>query len=261
MQQDKQGNDHHDKLSDEIIDLALLLQSDFHIGTTSIHQRKSKKPFWVEYLLDGQIRDQTLLSARSWRALMLLAIIDRRHLSILEMDEPKRLKQMLPPEIMQKLAENAKLGGDIRPVVKLYHPASNAAVIITRSRCKGHAVDALHNLSSIGPLFQPVWISDLMRLNAMIGLRLVRDSSFGASLPISAYLEAAAKAGRLIDEPELLGFTITGQVVPLPSPEPTLLVQKMFDAQCRKWPALEELRGRKIQADYGFDKPKLGADR
>ena len=51
-------------------------------------------------------------------------------------------------------------------------------MILTRSRCQGHAIDALHNLSSIGPVYQPIWIADIMQLNTMLGLRLIRDTHF-----------------------------------------------------------------------------------
>lgn len=241
---------HDGGLDADTVDLALLFMSDFHIGNTSIHKLKSKKPFWVKYLLDGQIRDQTFLSTFSWRAILLFAIEDRKHLAVLDMDEPKRLRQLFPPDIMRKLAENAKAGGDPRPVLKLYHPESGAVVIITRSRCRGHAVDALHNLSGIGPVFQPVWISALMRLNAMIGLRLVRDAAFAPTMPISGYIKAAAKTGKIVNETELPTFPVAGTADKLPAPEPIALVQEIFDAQCRKNPILKQIRGRTIYDDY-----------
>jgi hypothetical protein len=187
-------------------DLAMLLASDFKIGDTSILRLQSVRPFWVKYILDGQIHERFFESARSWRALMMAVFDLRQQFVVLQMDERTRLPRMFQPETAKRLAANSEVHRDAMPVMKLYHPDSFATVIIVRSRCRGHAVDALHNLSAGGPVFQPIWIADLMRLNSMIGLRLIRDAAFAAKFPIDVYTDAAFISGHVVDGPELQAF-------------------------------------------------------
>ena len=246
MQQGSESN-----ISPDAMGLALLFLADLHIGGVSLHRLKAKRPFRVRYELDGHLRDQTFLSSLSWRAVMLFALEDGKALTVHEMDETGRLAETFPADTMALLAENARIGGDMLPAMRLIHPKSGSTVIITRSRGKGHAVDALHDLGG-SPIFQPVWISDLLRLDALVGMRLVRDESFTPTLPISVYLEAAAVAGRIVPEPELHTFPLTGIVPRLIEPPPLPAVQAMFDERCKASPALARLRGRTIYHDYGF---------
>ncbi|MBB4347019.1 DUF2958 domain-containing protein [Aliirhizobium cellulosilyticum] len=234
----------------DMSDLALLLASDLHIGHTSILRLKSKRPFWVKYFSDGRLHERHFRSVLSWRALMLAVIEQRQQFLVLQMDERRRLGRMFPPEVMEKLATNAKVRGDMLPVVQLYHPDSLATVIITRSRCRGHAVDALHNLSSIGPVFEPIWIADLMRLNSMIGLRLVRDSRFKTEAPIRTYLAAASKAGRIITGPELQKSDDGAITEKLQQPKAIPVVERIFEVECRERPLFRQMGGRTIYDDY-----------
>lgn len=253
MYQNDETGEQSPTFSQTQIDLALLFMTDLHVDGRSIYRiNKSKRPFWVRYEADGLIHERTYLSAMSWRALMLFALEDCREFKVHEMDEPGRLDQTFPPAVQQQLSENARLSGDAIPVVKLIDPDGPAKVIITRSRCLGHAVDVLHNLNDGKPVFQPVWVSDLLRLGAKIGMRLVRDEVFEPTLPISAHIEAAALIGRIVDEDEISILPLTGNVPRLRLPEPTPTVQRIFDHRCRGNPALEQLRGRTIYEDYGF---------
>jgi len=251
-----QSDENTDKLSQPSqtrIDLALLFMSDLLVSGRSIHRiNTSKRPFWVRYEADGRVQERKYLSALSWRALMLFALEDCREFKVLEMDEPGRLAETFPETVMRRLDDNAEACRDVVPVLKLIDPDGPATVIVTRSRCKGHAVDVLHNLDNDRPVFQPVWISDLLWLNAKIGMRLVRDESFMPAMPISAYIEAAALTGRIVDEVELSILPLTGNVPRLRSPVPAPTVQRIFDHQCRKYPEFEQLRGRTIYEDYGF---------
>jgi hypothetical protein len=145
-----------------------------------------------------EINKRFFQSARSWRALMMAVFDLRQHFVVLQMDERTRLPRMFQPEIIKRLAANSDVHQDAMPLMKLYHPDSFATVIIVRSRCRGHAVDALHNLSAGGPVFQPIWIADLMQLNSLIGLRLIRDAAFAASFPIDVYTDAAFTLGRVV---------------------------------------------------------------
>jgi len=239
-----------EELSPETQDLALLFLTDLHIGNISIHQLRTKRPFRVRYELDGHIRDQAFLSSLSWRAVMLFALEDGKVLTVHEMGETGRLAETFPMHIMTRLAENARNGGNVVPALRLVDPESGASAIITRSRGKGHAVDALHDLGG-PPVFQPLWISDLLRLDALIGMKLVKDGAFAPTMPISAYLEAAAMTERIVAEPELATMQLTGIVPRLPQPRPLPAVLAMFDERCRTFPALARLRERTIYDEYG----------
>ncbi len=241
------------RLSQTKIDLALLFMGDLRVNGRSIYRiNKSRRPFWVRYEADGRVQERKYLSALSWRALMLFALEDCLEFKVLEMDEPGLLAEMFPTHIMRRLDDNAKTRSNIVPVLKLIDPSGSAKVVITRSRCQGHAVDVLHNLDNGKPVFQPVWVSDLMRLDAKIGLKLVRDETFAAAMPISTYIEAASLTGRIVEEDEMSILPLTGNVPRLRSPEPAPTMQRIFDHQCREHPELEQLRGRTIYEDYSF---------
>lgn len=246
-------NENQQPLSQTQIDLALLFMNDLRVGGRSIYRiNTSKRPFWVQYEADGRVQERKYLSALSWRALMLFAMEECREFKVLEMDEPGRLAAMFSKSIMRRLGENAKAHRNVVPAMKLIDPSGSATVVITRSRCQGHAVDALHNLDDGKPVFQPVWVSDLMRLDAKIGLKLVRDATFAPVMPISVYIEAAALTGRIVEEDEMSILPLTGNVPRLRFPEPAPTVQRIFDHQCREHPGLEHLRGRTIYEDYGL---------
>ncbi|NTI62359.1 DUF2958 domain-containing protein [Agrobacterium rhizogenes] len=240
------------QLSQTQIDLALLFMSDLHINGRSLYRIQGGRPFWVRYEADGRIQERSYFSALSWRALMLFALEDCREFKVLEMDEPGRLAELFPEAVMRQLEENAEARRNIVPVLKLVDPKGQATVIVTRSRCNGHAVDVLHNLDNGRPVFQAVWVSDLLRLDAKIGMKLIRDESFAQTMPISAHIEAAALTGRIAGEDEISVLPLTGRVPRLRLPEPAATVQRIFDHQCRKYPALEQLRGRTIHEDYRF---------
>ncbi len=241
------------QLSQTQIDLALLFMSDLHVNGRSLYRIQGGRSFWVRYEADGCIQERSYFSALSWRALMLFALEDCREFNVLEMDEPGRLAELFPEAVVRQLKENAKARRNIVPVLKLVGAEGPATIIVSRSRCMGHAVDVLHDLDNGRPVFQSVWVSDLLRLNAKIGMRLVRDESFAPAMPISAHIEAAALTGRIAGEDEISVLPLTGNVPRLQLPEPTATVQRIFDHQCRKHPALEQLRGRTIYEDYAFE--------
>ncbi|MDQ1197509.1 hypothetical protein QE435_003219 [Rhizobium sp. SORGH_AS 787] len=125
-------------------------------------------------------------------------------------------------------------------------------MLLTRSRFCGHAVDALHNLADGKPVFQPLWISDIMALRPMLGIEFVRDETFTATFPISTYIKAAANTGRILDTPDLSELDLSDTVPSLSSPQPTPVISRIFDQQCREHTQMEQLRGRTIYEDYGF---------
>lgn len=236
-----QGDERH-WIDRDTLDLALLFRSDFYIGERSIYRIKPKQQLWIRYATEGEIRENSYFSALSWRAVVSDAIREGRRLEMMQADTPGRLRQLFPPAIMHRLAINVKAAANPVPVAKLYHLESQAMMIVTRSRCQGHAVDALHNLSGIGPVFQPIWIADIMRLKTMLGLRLIRDTHFQPALPISCYIEAAGRTGRILDGVELSRFSFRETRPRLPIPEPSATVRKLFEAQFRGHPLCSQLR-------------------
>lgn len=127
-------------------------------------------------------------------------------------------------------------------------------MLLTRSRACGHAVDALHNLTDGRPVFQPVWISDIIALRPMLGMEFVRDVAFSATAPISSYLEAAAMTGRIVEESELSSLPLTGHVSRLVAPPSSEAVANVFDQACRENPAMSKLRGWTFYDDYALQR-------
>lgn len=248
------SNDHHDdKPTQGQIDLAMLFMTDLHVGGERFYRIKRKgTSLNLSYEIDGELHHRSYLSALSWRAILLFALNDGKAVTLHEMDQPGRYRRLFPNTLLRRLHWHARSNANFPPVARLYDPNGKAVMLLTRSRLCGHAVDALHNLTDAGPVFQPLWISDIMALRPMIGIEFARDETFSVTMPISAYLEAAAMTGRIVDEPELLGMRLTGDVsrlAPLPSSK---AIRSIFDQQCRENPALEKLRNRTIYEDYSF---------
>lgn len=235
------------------IDLALLFATDLHIGSKWLYKVKRRgTALNLRYDIDGVFHQRSYLSALSWRAIMLFALSDSKTVSVHEMDQPGRYRQLFPKTLLRRLQWHAKPSANFPPVTRLYDPRGSAVMLLTRSRLCGHAVDALHNLTDGGPVFQPLWISDIIALRPMLGIELVRDETFAPTMPISAYIEAAAMSGRIVDEPETCSLSIT-HITPLPNAPPALrAVDSVFDAACREDPSMTKLRGRTIYEDYSF---------
>lgn len=251
--QDHSPGDHADKLTQAQLDLALLFMTDLHVGSERLYKIKRKgKSLSLCYEIDGEMHQRSYLSALSWRAILLFALTEGKNVTIHEMDQPGRYRRVFPKTLLRRLQWHARPNANFPPVAKLYEPNGKGVALLTRSRVCGHAVDALHNLSDGGPMFQSLWVSDIMALRPMLGIELVRDDSFSATLPISAYLEAAAMTGRIVEEPELSGLPLTENVPRLPTPPSSKAVRSVFDQACREDPALEKLRNRTTYDDYSF---------
>lgn len=247
------NDDHDSKPTRAQIDLAMLFMTDLHVGSERLYKIKRKgTSLNLRYEVDGELHQRSYLSALSWRAILLFALTEGKVVTVHEMDEPARYRRLVPNTLLRRLHWHARPNASFPPVARLYDPNGNAVVLLTRSRLCGHAVDALHNLSDGGPVFQPLWISDIMALRPMLGIDLVRDETFTATLPISAYLEAAAITGRIVYEPELLGMRLTGDVSRLAPPPSSKATRSIFDQRCRENSALEKLRNRTIYEDYSF---------
>ena len=99
-----------------------------------------------------------------------------------------------------------------------------------------------------------------MALRPMLGIGLVRDDTFSASMPISTYLEAAGTHGRIVEEPELSSMSLTGTVMPLAVPPSSRSVAAIFQQECHHNPALAKLQGRSVFEDYAFGKAIAAED-
>ncbi|MDR6103015.1 hypothetical protein QE369_003212 [Agrobacterium larrymoorei] len=246
-------NDNVRKPTQTQIDLALLFATDLHVGTKWLYKVKRKgTALNLRYDIDGILHERNYLSALSWRAIMLFALSEGKTVTVHEMDQPGRYRRLVPKTLLRRLHWHARPNGNFTPVARLYDPSGSSVMLLTRSRLCGHAVDALHNLTDGGPVFQPLWLSDIMALRPMLGIELIRDETFAPTMPISAYLEAAAMTGRIADEEELARLDLTDVLRSLATPRSMLAVTSMFDQQCRENPELAQLRGKTIYEDYSF---------
>lgn len=246
-------NDNRERIEQARIDLALLFMTDLHVGSERLYKIKRRsKSLYLRYQIDGDMHERNYLTPLSWRAIMLFALTEGKTVTAHEMDEPGRYRRVFPSTLLRRLAWHARPNANFPPVARLYDPDGKTVMLLTRSRVCGHAVDALHNLTDGGPVFHPLWISDIMALRPMLGIDLVRDETFAPTLPISAYLEAAAMTGRIVEEPELCDLPLTGNVPRLVSPQSSKAVRSILDQACRENPALGQLRGRSIYDDYSF---------
>lgn len=251
--QDQSPSDHDDKLTQAQLDLAMLFMTDLHVGSERLYKIKRKgTSLNLRYEIDGEIHKRSYLSALSWRAIVLFALTEGKNVTVHEMDQPGRYRQMFPKTLLRRLQWHARPNANFLPVARLCDPNGTSVMLLTRSRLCGHAVDALHDLTDGRPVFQPLWISDIMALRPMLGIDLVYDQTFAPTLPISAYLEAAAMTGRIVGDPELACLVLQGNV-PRPATSPSSkAVRSVFDQACRDNPALGALRGRAIYDDYSF---------
>lgn len=255
MQNEQHDDDHTRGASQAEIDLALLFLTDLHVGNQAIYKKKRPATSLnLRYEIDGDIHQRSYLSPLSWRAIMLIALTDRKTVSVHEMDQPGRYRQMFPASVVQGLTWGDTPANPPH-IVKLHEPNGKGVMLLTKSRFFGHAVDALHNLTNGWPVFQPLWISDIMALRPMFGIDLVRDETFAPTLPVRSYLEAAATTGRIVDGPELLELPLTGKPVKLALPSQSKVISNIFNEQCRENQMLEKLRSRTIYEDYGFHDP------
>lgn len=227
--------------------------TDLHVRSERLYKIKRKgTSLNLRYEIDGETHQRSYLSVLSWRAALLFALTEGKNVTVYEMDQPGRYRRLFPTTLLRRLQWHARQNANFPPVARLCDPNGSSVMLLTRSRLCGHAVDALHNLTDGGPVFQPLWISDIMALRPMLSVELIRDEAFSANTPISAYLEAAAMTGRIVEEPELSGLPLTGTIPRLAALTTSKAVRSIFDQACREKLAIAKLRGRTIYEDYGF---------
>ena len=250
--QDHSPDEQGDDPTQAQIDLAMLFMTDLHVGSERLYKIKRKgTSLNLRYELDGEMHERSYLSALSWRAILLFALTEGKTVTVHEMDQPGRYRRLFPKTLLRRLQWHARPNANFLPVARLFDPNDNSVMLLTRSRLCGHAVDALHNLSDAGPMFQPLWISDIMALRPMLGIELVRDEAFAPTMSISAYLEAAAMTGRIVEESALSALPLTGNTPQLATQPSSKAIRSIFGKQCRENPTLDRLRQRTIYHDYG----------
>lgn len=249
--QNHSSNNSDEKPTHAQIDLALLFMTDLHVGSLPFYKLRAKRSSLdLTYEIDDVFHRRSYMSPLSWRAIMLFALNEGKTVNVHEMDRPGRYRRLFPRTLMRRLYWHARPNADFPPVARLYDPNGQSVMLLTRSRFCGHAVDALHNLADGKPVFQPLWISDIMALRPMLGIELVRDETFSTSRPIGAYLEAAEMAGRIVDELELSSLPLLGNVPRLAITPSSQVVRRIFEQECRENPALMNLQDRSIYEDY-----------
>jgi hypothetical protein len=181
-------------------DLAALARSPLIIGSKPIREIKpaNARPMWVRFEEDGLTYNRAYRTNAMWKARVTFALKEGRSIQALEMDEWGRLKALFTKEVCTRLVWNAAQRCDPTPVARFFDPNCHAEMLIVRSRCQGHAVDVLHNLTDDGPVLQPFWIADIMRLHPLLGIKLVRDEAFNSTMPLSAVLAAPMVTSRIL---------------------------------------------------------------
>lgn len=88
---------------------------------------------------------------------------------------------------------------DFRPVVKLFTPDGSATWLLTEIEPENP--DVAFGLCDLGlgyPELGAVSLTELSELRGRLGLPIERDLHFEADRTLSAYAEAARKAGRIV---------------------------------------------------------------
>jgi len=90
---------------------------------------------------------------------------------------------------------------DPPPVVKLFNPCGAGTWLLTEIEPDDH--DIAWGLCDLGmgfPEFGTVSLAELAAYRGPLGIGIERDLSFTAQGPISAYIRAASKAQRLVED-------------------------------------------------------------
>jgi Protein of unknown function (DUF2958) len=89
---------------------------------------------------------------------------------------------------------------DFRPVVKLFNPCGAATWLLTEIDPDDETVAwGLCDLGMGFPEFGTVSLTELAEYRGRLGLGIERDLHFEARGPISAYIDAANKAGHIVE--------------------------------------------------------------
>jgi len=93
---------------------------------------------------------------------------------------------------------------DFPPVVKLFNPCGAATWLLTEIAPADESIAlGLCDLGMGFPEFGPVSLAELAEYRGRLGLGIERDRHFTARAPISVYIRAAYKAGRIVENVEI----------------------------------------------------------
>jgi hypothetical protein len=90
---------------------------------------------------------------------------------------------------------------DLHPVVKLFNPCGAATWLLTEIDPADETVAwGLCDLGMGFPEFGTVSLEELATYRGRLGLGIERDLHFKARAPISVYIEAASREGRIVED-------------------------------------------------------------
>ncbi len=90
---------------------------------------------------------------------------------------------------------------DPPPVVKLFTPDGACTWLLTELEADGDVAWGLCDLGFGSPEYGTVSLSEITAVRGKLGLPIERDRHWSAKGPISAYIQAAQDAGRIVDLP------------------------------------------------------------
>lgn len=108
---------------------------------------------------------------------------------------------LLTPALRQRLLANGASPSDHVPVVKFFNPLGAATWLISELDADGDTLFGLADLGFGCPELGSVSLAEIAAVRLPLGLRIERDLHFAAHHRLSAYAEAARRAGRITEDP------------------------------------------------------------
>lgn len=116
----------------------------------------------------------------------------------MQLIDAKSHAKLLANGLQQKPLKGTAQEIDLRPVVKLFTPDAGATWLL--SELDPGAPDLAFGLCDLGlgsPELGYVSLAELQAVRGRLGLPIERDRHFRPTMTLSAYAEAACKAGRI----------------------------------------------------------------
>lgn len=110
---------------------------------------------------------------------------------------------LLPPALRERLLANGRQrSADHVPLVKFFNPLGAGTWLATELDADG---DTLFGLADLGfPELGSFSLAEMQAVRLPFGLRIERDVHFQTTSPISAWVDAAYRAGSICDAERLL---------------------------------------------------------
>lgn len=112
--------------------------------------------------------------------------------------------KLLTSTIRAQLLDNGADPGDHVPVLKLFNPCGSATWIISEMLSDGDTLFGLADLGYGCPEIGSVSLAEIESVRGPLGLGIERDLFFSTSHRLSVWAEAATRAGRIVEDEELL---------------------------------------------------------